>query len=71
MKMKKIMILSLSFLLLLGVTTAGFAQEKKVNIKAENIKRVIEIIKQNPALFRDPEKIKLFLRLAQSLQKKK
>jgi len=56
----------------MSVCVAGvMAEEKKINLNAESIKKASEIIKNNPALFQDPEQLEKLMRLAQSLRQAK
>ena len=58
------------YMFFLGTLRLCFAQEKKINLKAENIKRAAEIISRNKALFSNPEMMKKYVNLVNSLKKK-
>ena len=68
--MKKAMILGVSVFLILGIATPGFAQKKKLNINAANIKKASEIIKRNEALLKNKDMMERYQRLVKSLNKK-
>jgi hypothetical protein len=68
--MNKAMIVVVSILLILGVASPGFAQNKKINLNAENIRKASEVIKRNEALLMNQEMMERYQRLAKTLNKK-
>jgi hypothetical protein len=72
--MKRFLILTLSVLSLMVVVKEGGAVDeapKKINLDAQNIARAAQIIRQNQALFNNPEMLERYRRLTQALNKAK
>lgn len=69
--MKKLSILSVSFVIFLMCSNLSFAQEnKKINLNAQNIRKAAEAIRKNEALFKDPEMMKRYADIVNKLKKK-
>lgn len=68
--MNKIFVVSLSAVMVFGFSAAVFAQQKP-KLNAKQVAAAAQIFKNNPTLFKDPERLKQLMRLAESMRKAK
>ena len=68
--MKRVLTVVLLTGIILAQALPGFAEQKKIKMDPENIKRAAEVIKRNQALLRNKELMAKYQNLVRSLKKK-